>query len=67
MNKAVKLVIFLFIMILCTTVSAYSAEKDVLLKTTCTWDNAEYTKLKIKKPEVTVLKIIMYFYVKILF
>ena len=48
-----------FIMILCTTISAYSAQKDVLLKTTQTWDNAAYKKLKIKKPEVTVLKIII--------
>ena len=44
-------------MILCVTNSSYSAEKEVLLKTTSTWDNAEYKKLKIKKPEVTVLKI----------
>jgi len=41
------------------TSSVYSAQKDVLLKTTSTWDNAEYKKLKIKKPEVTVLKIII--------
>jgi len=59
MNKAIKLVIILFIMILCTTVSAYSAEKNILLKTTSTWDNTNYKKLKIKKPEVTVLKIII--------
>ena len=49
----------LFIMILCTTSLSYSAEKNVLLKTTSTWDNAEYKKLKIKTPEVTVLKIII--------
>ena len=49
----------LFIVILCTTNLSYSAEKQVLLKTTSTWDNAEYKKLKIKKPEVTVLKIII--------
>lgn len=59
MNKAIKLVITLFIMILCTTGVSYSAQKDVLLKTTSTWDNTEYKKLKIKKPEVTVLKIII--------
>ena len=59
MNKAIKLAAVLFIMILCTTISSYSAEKQVLLKTTSTWDNAEYKKLKIRKPEVTVLKIII--------
>ena len=59
MNKAIKLVILLFIMILYSTTLAYSAEKEVLLKTTSTWDNAEYKKLKIKTPEVTVLKIII--------
>ena len=59
MNKKIKLVIMFFIMILCTTNLSYSAEKNVLLKTTSTWDNAEYKKLKIKKPEVTVLKIII--------
>ena len=59
MNKAIKLAAALFIMILCTTISSYSAEKQVLLKTTSTWDNAEYKKLKIRKPEVTVLKIII--------
>ena len=59
MNKAMKLAVIFFVMILCTTISAYSAEKQVLLKTTQTWDNAEYKKLKIKKPEVTVLKIII--------
>ena len=57
MNKAMKLAVIFFVMILCTTISAYSAEKQVLLKTTQTWDNAEYKKLKIKKPEVTVLRI----------
>lgn len=58
MNKAIKLIIVLFVMFLCVTNSSYSAQKDVLLKTTSTWDNAEYKKLKIKKPEVTVLKIV---------
>ena len=59
MNKAMKLVAVLFVMIFCMATSAYSAEKEVLLQTTSTWDNAEYSKLKIKKPEVTVLKIII--------
>lgn len=59
MNKAIKLAITLFIMVLCVTNVSYSAQKEVLLKTTSTWDNAEYKKLKIKKPEVTVLKIII--------
>ena len=59
MNKAIKLVAVLFIMILCTTISSYSAEKQVLLKTTSTWDNAQYKKLKIKTPEATVLKIVI--------
>ena len=58
MNKAVKLLIVLFVMFLCVTNSSYSAQKEVLLKTTSTWDNAEYKRLKIKKPEVTVLKIV---------
>ena len=30
-------------MILCTTAVSYSAEKEVLLKTTSTWDNTEYS------------------------
>ena len=59
MNKAIKLMTVIFVMILCVTNSSYSAQKEVLLKTTSTWDNAEYKKLKIKKPEVTVLKIII--------
>ncbi len=59
MKKAVKLTIVLIMMILCTTNLSYSAQKDVLLKTTSTWDNAEYKKLKIRKPEVTVLKIVI--------
>ncbi len=59
MNKVIKLVVLLFAMILCTANVSYSAQKDVLLKTTSTWDNAEYKKLKIKKPEVTVLKIVI--------
>ena len=59
MNKAIKLATMLFIMILCTVNVSYSAEKEVLLKTTSTWDNAEYKKLKIKNPEATVLKIVI--------
>ncbi len=59
MNKTIKLAIIFFLMILCTTNLSYSAEKEVLLNTTSTWDNAEYKKLKIKTPEVTVLKIII--------
>ena len=57
MKKIIKLLVIFFVMILFTTNSSYSAQKEVLLKTTCTWDNAEYKKLKIKQPEVTVLKI----------
>ena len=37
--------------------SVYSAEKEVLLKTTSTWDNAIYKKVNIKHPEITVLRI----------
>ena len=59
MNKAIKLAAMLFVMIFCTAGISYSAEKQVLLKTTSTWDNAEYKKLKIKNPEVTVLKIVI--------
>lgn len=59
MNKTIKLIIMLFIMVLCTTMYSYSAEKEVILQTTSTWDNTEYKKLKIKKPEVTVLKIVI--------
>ncbi len=58
MNKAIKLAITFFILFT-SAISLYAAEKDVLLKTTQTWDIAEYQKLKIKKPEVTVLKIII--------
>ena len=59
MSKLIKSVIVLLVMILCVANSAYSAQKEVLLKTTSTWDDSEYKKLKIKKPEVTVLKIII--------
>ena len=44
-------------MTLCITNVSYSAQKEVLLKTTSTWDNAEYKNVKIKTPEATVLKI----------
>ena len=57
MTKVMKSIIILFAIFLCTTNISYSAQKEVLLKTTSTWDNAEYKKLKIKKPEATVLKI----------
>ena len=59
MNKAIKLAAMFFVMILCTATVSYSAEKQVLLKTTSTWDNAEYKNLKIKNPEATVLKIVI--------
>ena len=59
MAKVMKSIVILFVMIMCVTNVSYSAEKEVLLKTTSTWDNAEYKKLKIKKPEATVLKIII--------
>ena len=59
MKKAIKLAAILFLMILCTATVSYAAQKEVLLKTTSTWDNAEYKKLKIKNPEATVLKIII--------
>ncbi len=59
MKKAIKLATILFLMILCTATVSYAAQKEVLLKTTSTWDNAEYKKLKIKNPEATVLKIII--------
>ncbi len=59
MNKAIKSIIVLFVMMLCVTSSSYSAEKNVSLQTTSTWDNVKYKKLKIKNPEVTVLKIVI--------
>lgn len=59
MQKIMKLVVMLFVAILCTATISYSAEKEVLLKTTSTWDNAQYKKLKIKNPEATVLKIVI--------
>lgn len=57
MNKYIKSVIIIFFALLFISNAVYSAQKEVLLKTTSTWDNSEYKKLKIKKPEVTVLKI----------
>ena len=57
MIKAIKFTVVLFAAFLCVANSAYSAEKVTLLKTTSTWDNQAYKKLKIKTPEVTVLKI----------
>lgn len=59
MQKIIKLVIVLFVTILCITNVSYSAEKEIILQTTSTWDNAKYQKLKIKNPEVTVLKIVI--------
>ena len=59
MNRTIKLIFLLVMMIFCTTNLSFSAQKEVLLKTTCTWDEAVYKKLKIKAPEVTVLKIII--------
>ena len=58
MKTFVKLMTIFFITALFMTNSAFSSENEVILKTTSTWDNAAYKKLKIKKPEVTVLKII---------
>ena len=59
MKKIIKLATILFLMILCTATVSYSAQNEVLLKTTSTWDNVQYKKLKIKNPEATVLKIII--------
>ena len=50
------LIIFMMSLLLAAN-TAYSAQKETLLQTTSTWDNCVYKKLKIKKPEVTVLKI----------
>ena len=57
MKNAIKLGAIIFATALFITNPAYSAEKEVLLQTTSTWDNTTYKKLKIKKPEVTVLNI----------
>ena len=57
MYKNIKIIISVLILIFSLANCTFAAEKDVLLKTTSTWDNAKYKKLKIKTPEVTVLKI----------
>lgn len=59
MQKIMKLAVVLFVAILWAATVSYSAEKEVLLKTTSTWDNAQYKKMKIKNPEATVLKIVI--------
>lgn len=59
MQRIMKSAVVLFVAILWTATMSYSAEKQVLLKTTSTWDNAQYKKLKIKNPEATVLKIVI--------
>jgi quercetin dioxygenase-like cupin family protein len=57
MKKYIKSLILVFVLVFVVSNVVYSAQKDVLLKTTSTWDNSKYEKLKIKNPEVTVLKI----------
>ena len=57
MKKNIKIIFLVFTLILFLSNCVYSAEKEVLLKTTSTWDSTKYSKLKIKTPEVTVLKI----------
>ena len=57
MKKYIKSLILAVLLLFMVSGTVYSAQKDVLLQTTSTWDNAHYKKLKIKKPEVTVLKI----------
>lgn len=57
MNRIFKSLILVSVLVLFVSNTAYSAQKDVLLKTTSTWDKAEFKNLKMKKPEVTVLKI----------
>lgn len=57
MKKNIILTALIFMAVLFTVNTVYSAQKEVLLQTTSTWDKAEYKKLKIKHPEVTVLKI----------
>ena len=59
MKNAIKLITVFLVTVLFIANPVFSAEKEVILKTTSTWDNAAYKKLKIKKPEVTVLKIII--------
>jgi quercetin dioxygenase-like cupin family protein len=57
MNKYIKALALILVSIMFFTNAAYSAQKEILLKTTSTWDDTEYKKLNIKHPEVTVLKI----------
>ena len=57
MKNGTKLLIIFFAIILFATIPSYSSDKKVILNTTSTWDNTEYKKIIIKKPEVTVLKI----------
>ena len=57
MHKNIKITALAFVLILLLTNCVYSADKETLLKTCSTWDDAKYKKLKIKTPEVTVLKI----------
>ena len=59
MRKLVVLSIAFLMAIFCVSNVSYCAEKEVVLKTTSTWDSAPYKKLKIKKPEVTVLRIVI--------
>ena len=55
MNNLKKIITLLYILFF--TLPVFSADTQVLLKTTKTWDNAIYKKLCIKHPEVTVLNI----------
>ena len=57
--RNIKFFALMMVSVLLLSNVAYSAQKEVLLKTTSTWDGAQYTKMKIKHPEVTVLKIII--------
>ena len=59
MNKNIKYIFIVSLLLLIFFIPniTYSAQKEVLLKTTSTWDKTQYKKLKIKTPEVTVLKI----------
>lgn len=59
MKKGFRVAILVFVMLLFMANTAFSAEKEVLLKTTSTWDKADYQKMKIRKPEVSVLKIVI--------
>ena len=49
MKKKILVSVLFLISVLLFTNTAYSAQKEVLLKTTKTWDNAEYQRLKINK------------------